>query len=154
MFTVVRRRSTVLLGAVGIVGAAAIAGGLLLVGEARDQESGDPDPNTGGLVSVCSDVTVHAWVTVNLGSVARPDTRKVDYDVEATGHDRDPFGSTLATGCNMASGAFGSRMAFTAPGLAKLEGVQSMLWAVDLMEQGHNLARHIKGGDAILDAGE
>jgi hypothetical protein len=31
------------------------------------------------------------------------------------------------------------------PGLAKLEGVQSMLWAVDLMEQGHNPARHIKG---------
>ncbi|WP_267246597.1 telomere-associated protein Tap [Streptomyces sp. PR69] len=33
------------------------------------------------------------------------------------------------------------------PGLAKLEGVQSMLWAVDLMEQGYNPARHIKGGD-------
>ena len=40
------------------------------------------------------------------------------------------------------------------PGLAKLEGVQSMLWAVDLMEQGHNPARHIKGGDAVLDEGE
>ncbi|MFE4369629.1 telomere-associated protein Tap [Streptomyces sp. NPDC056835] len=40
------------------------------------------------------------------------------------------------------------------PGLAKLEGVQSMLWAVDLMEQGYNPARHIKGGDAILDEGE
>ncbi|MDX3233788.1 helix-turn-helix transcriptional regulator [Streptomyces sp. ME19-01-6] len=40
------------------------------------------------------------------------------------------------------------------PGLAKLEGVQSMLWAVDLMEQGLNPARHIKGGDAILDEGE
>ncbi|MFJ5731043.1 telomere-associated protein Tap [Streptomyces paradoxus] len=40
------------------------------------------------------------------------------------------------------------------PGLAKLEGVQSLLWAVDLMEQGHNPARHIKGGDAILDEGE
>ncbi|WP_405392434.1 helix-turn-helix domain-containing protein [Streptomyces sp. NBC_01102] len=33
------------------------------------------------------------------------------------------------------------------PGLAKLEGVQSMLWAVDLMEKGLNPARHIKGGD-------
>ncbi|MCQ0025586.1 helix-turn-helix domain-containing protein [Streptomyces somaliensis DSM 40738] len=41
-----------------------------------------------------------------------------------------------------------------APGLAKLEGVQSMLWAVDLMEQGLNPARHIKGGDAVLDEGE
>ncbi|MGW7410071.1 telomere-associated protein Tap [Streptomyces sp. NPDC054833] len=40
------------------------------------------------------------------------------------------------------------------PGLAKLEGVQSMLWAVDLMEQGLNPARHIQGGDAVLDDGE
>ncbi|WTX67289.1 transcriptional regulator [Streptomyces halstedii] len=40
------------------------------------------------------------------------------------------------------------------PGLAKLEGVQTMLWAVDLMEQGLNPARHIKGGDAVLDEGE
>ncbi|MFJ4008040.1 telomere-associated protein Tap [Streptomyces sp. NPDC090023] len=40
------------------------------------------------------------------------------------------------------------------PGLAKLEGVQQMMWAVDLMEQGLNPARHIKGGDAVLDEGE
>ena len=40
------------------------------------------------------------------------------------------------------------------PGLAKLEGVQSMLWAVDLMEKGLNPARLIKGGDAVLDEGE
>ncbi|WP_030997795.1 telomere-associated protein Tap [Streptomyces sp. NRRL F-5630] len=40
------------------------------------------------------------------------------------------------------------------PGLAKLEGVQSMDWAVDLMEKGLNPARHIKGGDAVLDDGE
>ncbi|MFC8093597.1 telomere-associated protein Tap [Streptomyces sp. NPDC057301] len=40
------------------------------------------------------------------------------------------------------------------PGLAKLEGIQSMLWAVDLMEKGYNPARHIKGGDAVLDEGE
>ncbi|MER5227298.1 telomere-associated protein Tap [Streptomyces flaveus] len=40
------------------------------------------------------------------------------------------------------------------PGLAKLEGVQEMAWAVDLMEQGLNPARHIKGGDAVLDEGE
>ncbi|KRV48326.1 transcriptional regulator [Wenjunlia vitaminophila] len=40
------------------------------------------------------------------------------------------------------------------PGAAKLEGVQDMAWAVDLMEQGHNPARHIKGGDAVLDEGE
>ncbi|MFJ6513451.1 telomere-associated protein Tap [Streptomyces sp. NPDC091406] len=41
-----------------------------------------------------------------------------------------------------------------APGMVKLEGVQSMSWAVDLMEKGLNPARHIKGGDAVLDAGE
>ncbi|MFE9934310.1 telomere-associated protein Tap [Streptomyces sp. NPDC005533] len=40
------------------------------------------------------------------------------------------------------------------PGLAKVEGVQEMAWAVDLMEKGLNPARHIKGGDAILDDGE
>ncbi|MGW4758461.1 telomere-associated protein Tap [Streptomyces chartreusis] len=40
------------------------------------------------------------------------------------------------------------------PGLAKLEGIQSMLWAVGLMEKGLNPARHVKGGDAVLDDGE
>ncbi|MFG2540164.1 telomere-associated protein Tap [Streptomyces sp. NPDC048511] len=40
------------------------------------------------------------------------------------------------------------------PGMAKLEGVQEMAWAVDLMEKGYNPARHIKGGDAVLDEGE
>ncbi|WP_046776972.1 telomere-associated protein Tap [Streptomyces yangpuensis] len=40
------------------------------------------------------------------------------------------------------------------PGLAKPEGVQEMSWAVDLMEKGLNPARHIKGGDAVLDDGE
>ncbi|GAA2247351.1 helix-turn-helix transcriptional regulator [Streptomyces amakusaensis] len=40
------------------------------------------------------------------------------------------------------------------PGLAKLEGVQETSWAVDLMEKGLNPARHIKGGDAVLDEGE
>ncbi|MFJ6148949.1 telomere-associated protein Tap [Streptomyces anulatus] len=41
-----------------------------------------------------------------------------------------------------------------APGMAKPEGVRPMLWAVDLMEQGLNPARHIKGGDAVFDEGE
>jgi transcriptional regulator with XRE-family HTH domain len=40
------------------------------------------------------------------------------------------------------------------PGLAKVEGVQDMYWAVDLLEKGLNPARHIKGGDAVLDEGE
>ncbi|RAG85880.1 transcriptional regulator [Streptacidiphilus pinicola] len=44
-----------------------------------------------------------------------------------------------------------------APGLAKPEGVQAMLWAVELLEhspQPLNPARHIKGGDSVLDEGE
>lgn len=46
------------------------------------------------------------------------------------------------------------------PGLAKLEGVtelegvQRMLWAVELMEQGLTPARHIKDGDVVLEVGE
>ncbi|MFE6975876.1 telomere-associated protein Tap [Streptomyces sp. NPDC057682] len=40
------------------------------------------------------------------------------------------------------------------PGLAKLEGVRTMLWAVDMMEQGHNPASLIKGGNAVIDDGE
>lgn len=40
------------------------------------------------------------------------------------------------------------------PGLAKLEGVRTMLWAVDVMEQGDNPASLIKGGNAVLDDGE
>ncbi|MCX4665030.1 telomere-associated protein Tap [Streptomyces uncialis] len=43
-----------------------------------------------------------------------------------------------------------------APGLVKVEGVQPMDWAVDLMDKGTNIARIIKGDghDAALDAGE
>ena len=42
------------------------------------------------------------------------------------------------------------------PGLCKVEGVQEMAWAVDLMEQGLNPARHIKGDghDAVVEGGE
>ncbi|MBC3844547.1 transcriptional regulator [Streptacidiphilus sp. 4-A2] len=45
------------------------------------------------------------------------------------------------------------------PGLVKVEGVQTMLWAIDLIERDHplNPARHIKGdgeGDAVLEDGE
>ncbi|MEU6084668.1 helix-turn-helix domain-containing protein [Streptomyces sp. NPDC047108] len=44
----------------------------------------------------------------------------------------------------------------SSPGLCKVEGVQQVAWAVDLMEQGFNPARHIKGDghDAVLEAGE
>ncbi|MEU2287891.1 helix-turn-helix domain-containing protein [Streptomyces sp. NPDC013178] len=40
------------------------------------------------------------------------------------------------------------------PGLAKLEGVQPMLTAVEWLEKGLNPARHIKGGDSFVDEGE
>jgi hypothetical protein len=78
---------------------------------------GDPDPQADSDVAVCSDVPVHAWVTMNVGTETRPDNKKVDYEVEATGHDHDPSDSTLARGCDIAGGAFGSRVDFEAPGL-------------------------------------
>jgi DNA-binding transcriptional regulator YiaG len=40
------------------------------------------------------------------------------------------------------------------PGLAKTEGVQPLITTIDWMEKGLNPARHIKGGDAVLDDGE
>ncbi|WP_079138226.1 DDE-type integrase/transposase/recombinase [Actinacidiphila rubida] len=39
------------------------------------------------------------------------------------------------------------------PGMVKHEGTQPLFWAVELLEQQHNPARHIKGDDA-LDDGE
>lgn len=37
------------------------------------------------------------------------------------------------------------------PGMVKHEGTQELLWAVQLLDQGHNPARHIKGGDTADD---
>jgi hypothetical protein len=37
------------------------------------------------------------------------------------------------------------------PGMVKHEGTQPFLWAAQLLDQGHNPARHIKGTDAVLD---
>ena len=34
------------------------------------------------------------------------------------------------------------------PGMVKHEGTRPLYWAVELLEQGHNPARHIKGDDA------
>ncbi|MFI6662831.1 hypothetical protein ACIBL8_45910 [Streptomyces sp. NPDC050523] len=79
--------------------------------------NGDPDPQADSKVVVCSDVPVHAWVTMNIGAETQPDNKKVDYEVEATGHGRAPFGDTAALGCNDAAGAFGSQVKFTAPRL-------------------------------------
>ncbi|MEV8539583.1 hypothetical protein [Streptomyces sp. NPDC051572] len=121
MFPIVRPRSMILLGAVLIVVLiGSVVGALLLIGEdAEGRELNDPDPQAVSEVAVCSDVKVHAWLTMNVGTVAKPDNKNVDYDVAATGHDRDPFGITAATGCEGAFGAFGTRAEFKAPGLNK-----------------------------------
>ncbi|MDK1475851.1 helix-turn-helix transcriptional regulator [Streptomyces sp. 549] len=37
------------------------------------------------------------------------------------------------------------------PGMVKHEGTQDMLWAVRMLDEGHNPARHIKGTDAAND---
>ncbi|OEJ23767.1 transcriptional regulator [Streptomyces agglomeratus] len=37
------------------------------------------------------------------------------------------------------------------PGMVKCEGSQPMMWAVHMLDQGHNPARHIKGSDASAD---
>ncbi|NUP40044.1 MAG: transcriptional regulator, partial [Streptomyces sp.] len=39
------------------------------------------------------------------------------------------------------------------PGMVKHEGTRELFWAVELLEQGHNPARHIKGDD-VPDEGE
>ncbi|MGW0834608.1 hypothetical protein [Streptomyces prunicolor] len=121
MFPIVRPRSMILLGAVLIVVLiGSVVGALLLFGEdAEGKELNDPDPQAVSDIAVCSDVKVHAWVTMNVGTVAEPDNKNVDYDVDATRHDHDPFGRTLAKGCNSVSGAFGTRAEFKAPGLNK-----------------------------------
>lgn len=121
MFPIVRTRSMILLGAaIIVVGVAALGGALLVAGEnAEGSELNDPDPQAVSEVAVCSDVKVHAWLTMNIGTVAKPDNKNVDYDVAATRHDRDPFGITAAKGCEGAFGAFGTRAEFRTPGLNK-----------------------------------
>ncbi|MFF7651103.1 telomere-associated protein Tap [Streptomyces sp. NPDC007983] len=37
------------------------------------------------------------------------------------------------------------------PGMVKHEGTQEFLWAAQLLDEGHNPARHIKGTDAAID---
>ncbi|MEV7616900.1 helix-turn-helix domain-containing protein [Streptomyces sp. NPDC089799] len=54
---------------------------------------------------------------------------------------RTPDGKPLPGGFRLGVG----------PGMVKHEGTQPMLWAVQLLDQGHNPARHIKGHDAAAD---
>ena len=35
--------------------------------------------------------------------------------------------------------------------MVKHEGTQELLWAVKMLDEGHNPARHIKGTDAAID---
>ncbi|WP_327249828.1 telomere-associated protein Tap [Streptomyces sp. NBC_01320] len=37
------------------------------------------------------------------------------------------------------------------PGMVKHEGTQELLWAVQMLDEGHNPARHVKGTDAAID---
>lgn len=37
------------------------------------------------------------------------------------------------------------------PGMVKVEGVRTLTWAAELIEDGHNPGRHIKGGDTVND---
>jgi len=71
MFPIVRPRSMVLLGAAIIVlGGGALVGALLFAGEsAEGSELNDPDPQAVSDIAVCTDVKVHAWVTMNVGTV-------------------------------------------------------------------------------------
>lgn len=45
-----------------------------------------------------------------------------------------------------AAGTFRLRVS---PGMVKHEGIQELPWAVAMLEEGHNPARHIKGTDAV-----
>jgi hypothetical protein len=114
MFPLVRKSRSAL--AAAMAGRGAVFGSVALVA-ACGFGNGDPDPQADSKVVVCSDVSVHAWVTMNTGTEAQPDNKRVDYEVDATGHGRDPFGNTAARGCSGAGGAFGSQVKFTAPEL-------------------------------------
>lgn len=119
MFRLVHRNrsASASAGALAVTGAALGAVALTAACGSDNADNGDPDPKADSTVSVCSDVPVHAWATMNIGTESRPDNRKVDYDVEATGHDRDPFSNNVSKACDSAAGAFGSQVKLTAPGL-------------------------------------
>src|SRR5262249_38353834 len=78
---------------------------------------GDPDPQADSTIAVCSDVPIHAWYTVNIGTETRPDNKKVDDGLEATGHGLDPFDEDGRRRCVELGSAFGARVDFKAPGL-------------------------------------
>ncbi|MFG2936733.1 hypothetical protein [Streptomyces sp. NPDC048282] len=114
MFSLLRARRLAFAAATA-VGVAVLGGVALAVTPVHGH--GDPDPQADSDVAVCPDVPVHAWVTMNVGTEARPGNRKVDYEVESTGQGHDPFGLAVVQGCETADGAFGSRVDFEAPGL-------------------------------------
>jgi hypothetical protein len=99
------------------VGGCAVLGGAALAAVGALNGNSDPDPQADGTVAVCSDVRVHAWYTVNIGTEAKPDNRKDDDELDVTGHGRDPFDADGRRRCVMIGPAFGSRVRFTAPGL-------------------------------------
>jgi hypothetical protein len=92
--------------------------GILIATVSACGNNGDPDPQAVSTVEVCSDVQVHAWATMNIGTATHPELKNVDYDVDATGHDRDPHDQKdIRRSCGMVAGAFGSEVRLTAASL-------------------------------------
>jgi hypothetical protein len=118
MFPLVRTRRFAF-AAITAVGVAAFGGIALLAARVfiNNVNNGDPDPQADSTIAVCSDVPFHAWYTVNIGTETRPDNRKLDIELEATGHGRDPFDKDGHRRCAQLGSAFGSRVDFKAPGL-------------------------------------
>ncbi|GAA4637157.1 hypothetical protein GCM10023196_089820 [Actinoallomurus vinaceus] len=117
MFPLVRTRrfAFAAVAAVGVGAFGAIA--LLTARVFNNGDNGDPDPQANSTIAVCSDVPIHAWYTVNIGTETQPDNRKVDGELEATGHGLDPFDKDGRRRCVELGSAFGSQVAFRAPGL-------------------------------------
>ncbi|MEV6949320.1 hypothetical protein AB0N07_46935 [Streptomyces sp. NPDC051172] len=77
--------------------------------------NGDPDLHPEAVVAVCSDVPVHEWVTLNMGTLSHPDRQKANGELRATGHDGDPLHYNSASSCIPLNSAFSSRVVFRAP---------------------------------------
>lgn len=117
MFPLVRTRRLAF-AAVAAVGVGAFGSIALLAAHVFDNgDNGDPDPQADSTIAVCSDVPIHAWYTVNIGTETRPDNRKVDGGLEATGHGLGPFDKDGRRRCVELGSAFGSRVDFKTPGL-------------------------------------
>jgi hypothetical protein len=120
MFPLVRtRRFAVAAVGVGAFGGIALLAAHFFINNINNNvNKGDPDPQANSIIAVCSDVPVHVWYTVNIGTEARPDNRKFGGEpLGASGHGLDPFDDGRHRHCENIGSAFGSRVDFKAPGL-------------------------------------